>query len=450
VGWADLDWMIVETGQTPAANTDPWVLQALENVSSSPEGALTLMDVVVDPSLMPAGDSAAVEPFESVSPDALAYYATRAAFDADFPGLPLEDFEAGIVAPGAIVGCPAPLDENNNDACFLPGDILPGILFQDDPGPDPAGLALVGAGANGNPSKQVVANTFADSFDIFFTTTDTYAAGMDLASHFGADTVQITIYGPGGLILGTTTASSTNAGDFWGVASDQYLTRIKIYSPANQAEGVDNIAFGGLPVCSAPVDIPWLSVNPTAGTTPPVGNTVVDVTFDSTGLMPGTYNGNLCVDSNDPDEPSVDVPVTLDVVANTPPTISGLPNVIVDPTTSLPVTIDLWAYASDSETPDSGLAFTIQGSPPPGAGVSIVGNRWLTIDPDPSWCPFTNITIRVTDPGGLWDNDTFRLAVTWSCLGGQQTGPDADVGQNGFTTPLDYTLYLPVLTKNHR
>jgi uncharacterized repeat protein (TIGR01451 family) len=105
------------------------------------------------------------------------------------------------------------------------------------------------------------------------------------------------------------------------------------------------------------------------------------------------------------------------VIINTPPTISGLPNVIVDHTTSLPVTIDLWAYAWDNETPDSGLAFTIEGSPPSGAGVSIVGNRWLTVHPSAQWCGYADLTVRVTDPGGLWDNDTFRVAVSWSCQG---------------------------------
>jgi hypothetical protein len=104
-------------------------------------------------------------------------------------------------------------------------------------------------------------------------------------------------------------------------------------------------------------------------------------------------------------------------VSNTPPTLSGLPDAIIDHTTGLPVQIDLWAYASDAETPDSGLTYTIEGSPPPGAGVTIAGNRWLTVNPSASWCGWTDVTVRVTDPGGLWDNDTFRVAVSWSCQG---------------------------------
>jgi hypothetical protein len=58
---------------------------------------------------------------------------------------------------------------------------------------------------------------------------------------------------------------------------------------------------GGGQVCSAPSDVPWLSVSPINGTTAPAAVTPVDVTFDSTGLAAGVYNANLCVESNDPD-----------------------------------------------------------------------------------------------------------------------------------------------------
>ena len=102
---------------------------------------------------------------------------------------------------------------------------------------------------------------------------------------------------------------------------------------------------------------------------------------------------------------------------NTMPLFTGLPDVLVDHTTTLPVTIDLWAYAIDAETSDSGLTYNIEGSPPAGAGVSIVGNRWLSIDPSTSWCPYTDVTVRVYDPGGLWAEDTIRVTVTWVCLG---------------------------------
>jgi subtilisin family serine protease len=65
--------------------------------------------------------------------------------------------------------------------------------------------------------------------------------------------------------------------------------------------------------CEAPSDIPWLSVSPDSGTTPPGDSDSVDVTFDASGVMPGTYSGMICVSSNDPVTPIVPVYVSLKV-----------------------------------------------------------------------------------------------------------------------------------------
>lgn len=80
-------------------------------------------------------------------------------------------------------------------------------------------------------------------------------------------------------------------------------------------------------ICDAPSDVPWLSTAPITGTTVGGATTPVDVAFDSTGLMAGTYTANLCVESNDPDagpgnETSlVVVPVTLTVTQVLTPSI---------------------------------------------------------------------------------------------------------------------------------
>jgi hypothetical protein len=66
--------------------------------------------------------------------------------------------------------------------------------------------------------------------------------------------------------------------------------------------------------CANPSDVPWLSVSPINGTIAPAGSTTVDVTADSTGLAVGLYEAVLCVFSNDPDEPLVPVPTTLEVL----------------------------------------------------------------------------------------------------------------------------------------
>jgi hypothetical protein len=65
--------------------------------------------------------------------------------------------------------------------------------------------------------------------------------------------------------------------------------------------------------CDNPTDVSWLSVDPDSGTTAAGGSSNVTVTFDSTGLDAGTYNALLCVESNDPATPLVEVAVSLEV-----------------------------------------------------------------------------------------------------------------------------------------
>ncbi|MER2598813.1 MAG: hypothetical protein ABTQ73_04790 [Caldilineales bacterium] len=82
-----------------------------------------------------------------------------------------------------------------------------------------------------------------------------------------------------------------------------------------------------VPACAAPVDIPWLSVAPTAGATASMAASTATVTFNAAGLAPGMYTGNLCISSNDPDAgpgnetEMVIVPVTLTVSMPLEPSI---------------------------------------------------------------------------------------------------------------------------------
>lgn len=69
--------------------------------------------------------------------------------------------------------------------------------------------------------------------------------------------------------------------------------------------------------CANPSDVPWLSESPVSGTTAPAGSNEVEVTMDSFGLAEGTYNAHLCINSNDPEQTQVSVPVTM--VVNPPP-----------------------------------------------------------------------------------------------------------------------------------
>ncbi len=224
--------------------------------------ATSWTEVAQNPGMTPAGPG----PVKPVTPPAaataaLVTYASRAVFDVANPGLPVEDFEDGDAAPGGFLVCDAPLGAGGSAACgFAPGDILPGIAFQDNPGPEAGALILLGAGTSLNPSQALITNTFADSFDILFNP-PVSAAGMDLHStpspgQGPPDLVGIQLYDAGGaLIASFADVDASGPGNFWGVVSGTPVGRISILSQSNQAEGVDNLAFG---TALAPSGIPTL------------------------------------------------------------------------------------------------------------------------------------------------------------------------------------------------
>lgn len=190
-----------------------------------------------------AESEAATSSAEPLAIAGLAFFTSRAAFRAEAPDLPLEDFEEGNVSPFGVVGCPGPVDANNNNNCFSPGEIQAGVQFNSSPPRGGSAIALLGPGFAGAPSRNIVANFFVDAFVIDFTVPNVTAAGMDLVSYFSAGVCQIEISGAGGP-LGATTSPCTNAGTFWGVVADEPITRIRISSATNQAEGTDNVEFG--------------------------------------------------------------------------------------------------------------------------------------------------------------------------------------------------------------
>lgn len=79
-----------------------------------------------------------------------------------------------------------------------------------------------------------------------------------------------------------------------------------------QASGNAYLIDSGLPTFS---DVPWLSVAPTDGTLAPDGSVELDVAVDSTGLAPGIHRALVVVQTNDPDNSVVTVPVELVVPA---------------------------------------------------------------------------------------------------------------------------------------
>jgi len=95
---------------------------------------------------------------------------------------------------------------------------------------------------------------------------------------------------------------------------------------------------------------------------------------------------------------------------NTPSSISGLPDLELDEDTSLDNVIDLWNYASDAETLDENLIFTILSITEPDVGVSIDSNRYIDVQPTANWYGISEVTVEISD-GELTDTDSFTITV---------------------------------------
>lgn len=127
---------------------------------------------------------------------------------------------------------------------------------------------------------------------------------------------------PAGLDAGSPSQQRSWLGYYDGTVADPPVL------PAPQFFGlVDAIGFAGNwtlrgvgispETCTAPADIPWLTLSPARGTTTDGTSSDLTVTYDSTGLADGVYTGTLCLVSNDPDERAIRLPVTLTVTRPT-------------------------------------------------------------------------------------------------------------------------------------
>ena len=181
----------------------------------------------------------------------LTYYTDRTMFEADFPGLTLEDWSGTSVPPGNIVACPPPFDSSTNNACFTPGAIEPGISLDVILVAGGSGqLVVIGAGALGNAGPLVGPNTFAEH-SLWSYSVAVGAFGTVFNCPIAPATMAVDIYDTSGGLLGSTTANcGAPPGNFWGVSSMVTIGRIEVTGGANDAELYGDTLFGAGPVPS--------------------------------------------------------------------------------------------------------------------------------------------------------------------------------------------------------
>ena len=182
---------------------------------------------------------------------ALVTFSTRTTFDAAAPGLPTETFEDGNVSTVGIA-CAAPADASTNNACFSPGDILPGLQVLSDGFFSSTDSALHYSTGIFSTTSALFANFFDDTLALEFDA-GVEAVGFDAFTAKGFGPLSISVFGTSGL-LGTFAlgAPTDKNGSFFGVvSSDALITRITLVSAnfdVGPVEGVDNVSFGSAEV----------------------------------------------------------------------------------------------------------------------------------------------------------------------------------------------------------
>ncbi|HTH37493.1 MAG TPA: S8 family serine peptidase [Pyrinomonadaceae bacterium] len=179
-----------------------------------------------------------------------------------------------------------------------------------------------------------------------------------------------------------------------------------------------NTAFAGLSMTiegEVPCGAPWIgATTPASGTILGGASQAVQTALTTTGMSPGNYVGAVCVASNDTVNPKVAELLRLTLTPNTPPTISEIADTSTNEDTATPA---IPFTVGDTQSPAGSLTVTAVSSDQnvvADGGIVLGGsdgNRNVTITPVANANGFADITITVTDQGGLTASDTFRLTV---------------------------------------
>lgn len=197
----------------------------------------------------------------------------EAQFLSDNPDLGFQNFLSAPATPGTFITCNAPVDAGSNDGCFTPGQILPGIAFSDNPGPDNGSLLVFGANfaSNANPQGPLASNTFVDTLDILFSDPDTtragFLAGCMVQGGPCSEQMTVQVFGAGDSLIGSTSVAVSSAfNTFVGVTSGGTITRINLSNTNNigsNVEGILNISFGAEAAPPTPPPGPTVTNIPT-------------------------------------------------------------------------------------------------------------------------------------------------------------------------------------------
>ncbi len=193
---------------------------------------------------MPALDPVTADAPQTVL-GGLTQFADQASFDAATGGFPVETFDNGATAPGAVNTCTEPVSSASNDVCFSPGDLIDGFMMTSSSGGGVVALGSNFLGAN-QASTVVGANTFADTTSIAFAPAVTAVAFDAYIGAPGPGDYNVTALDTGGGTIGSITVTTTavDQGVFAGFTSTVPIATIVLDGVGGSGELLDNLQFG--------------------------------------------------------------------------------------------------------------------------------------------------------------------------------------------------------------
>ena len=145
-----------------------------------------------------------------------------------------------------------------------------------------------------------------------------YSGGGDL-------TFQVILYGNGRILMQYSTLDGGTRGlDECSVGMENSLGDDGLQMTANADYLHNNMAILITPPAT------WLSSNIHGGNLTAGNDTLAIITFDASSLPQGIYTGRLDIESNDPDESNIQIPVNFNVGAALPPNIVETPANLAD------------------------------------------------------------------------------------------------------------------------
>jgi hypothetical protein len=210
--------------------------------------------------------------------------------------------------------------------------------------------------------------------------------------------------------------------------------------------------------CSQPQDLPWLSLDPQSGTTPPSGSSPINASIDGTGANDGDIlSGTVCAASNDPVNHTLATPITVTVntgVVVIPPTLTkdfSPATVPSGASSTLPITLvngnavpaTLTAPLIDTFPAGLVVAATPNAASTCGGAVTAVaGSDSVALDAPSSAIPAAGSCTVTVDVSAAAPNDYANS------IGAGALQTDSGSNATSADATLSVTLLRPTLTKD--